>query len=127
MTAHKRVPNRRHAETFELTVGGLRYVCTVGRFGDGMIGELFFSNHESNSTADTNARDAAAKTASTASRRIPRVEGDAMQGGSEPPTLAGTASPPRWLKYMSAQPLRSKLHHPASHHYAVVDAGGVQL
>ena len=34
------------------------------------------------------------------------------------------------LKYMSAQPLRSKthrLHHPASHHYAVVDAGGVQL
>src|SRR5262245_21964771 len=42
MTARKRLPNRRHAETFELTVGGLRYVCTVGRFADGMIGELFF-------------------------------------------------------------------------------------
>jgi len=31
---------------------------------------------------------------------------------------------------MSAQPLSSKLHrlhHPASHHYAVVDADGVQL
>ena len=60
MTARKRLPNRRHAETFELTVGGLRYVCTVGLFADGMIGELFLSNHKSNSTADTNARDAAA-------------------------------------------------------------------
>src|SRR5262245_66661198 len=59
MTARKRLPNRRHAETFELTVGGLRYVCTVGRFADGMIGELFLSNHKSNSTADTSARDAA--------------------------------------------------------------------
>jgi hypothetical protein len=27
VTARKRLPNRRHAETFELTVGGLRYVC----------------------------------------------------------------------------------------------------
>ena len=59
MTARKRLPNRRHAETFELTVGGLRYVCTVGRFADGMIGELFLSNHKLNSTADTSARDAA--------------------------------------------------------------------
>jgi hypothetical protein len=42
MTAHKRLPNRRHAETFELTVGGLRYVCTVGRFGDGMIRRAVF-------------------------------------------------------------------------------------
>ena len=52
------------------------------------------------------------------------------KGGFEPPTLGGTASPPRRLKYMPAQPLRSKLHrlhHPVSHHYAVVDAGGVQL
>src|SRR5262252_3082864 len=59
MTARKRLPNRRQAETFELTVGDLRYVCTVGRFADGRIGELFLSNHKSNSTADTNARDAA--------------------------------------------------------------------
>ena len=48
MTAHKRLPSRRHAETFELTVGGLRYVCTVGRFVDGGIGELFLSNHKIN-------------------------------------------------------------------------------
>src|SRR5262245_1437947 len=37
---------------------------------------------------------------------------------------------PRWLKYMSAQPLRTnlyRLHRPASHHHAVVDAVVVQL
>src|SRR5262245_43486402 len=78
MTAHKPLPNRRPAETFELTVGGVRYVCTVGRFADGRISELFLLNHKSNGAVDTNARDAAAKPASTASRRIPRVEGDAM-------------------------------------------------
>jgi hypothetical protein len=57
MTACKRPPNRRHAETSKLT--GLRYVCPVGHFADGRIGELFLSNHKSNSAADTNARDAA--------------------------------------------------------------------
>lgn len=39
--------------------GGLKYVCTVGRFADGRIGELFLGNHKSNSAADTSARDAA--------------------------------------------------------------------
>jgi len=43
--------NRRHAETFELTVAGLGYTCTVGRFPDGSIAELFLSNHKSNSGA----------------------------------------------------------------------------
>ena len=51
--------NRRLAETFELTVAGLRYTCTVGRFPDGSIAELFLNNHKSNSAADTNARDSA--------------------------------------------------------------------
>jgi hypothetical protein len=46
MIARKPLPNRRRAETFELTVGGLRYVCTVGRFADGRVGELFLSNHK---------------------------------------------------------------------------------
>jgi hypothetical protein len=59
MTARVRLPNRRHAETFELECAGLRYTCTVGRYPDGCIGELFLSNHKSNSAADTNARDAA--------------------------------------------------------------------
>jgi ribonucleoside-diphosphate reductase alpha chain len=59
MTARQRLPNRRQAETFDLIVGGLRYTCTVGRFSDGSIGELFLNNHKSNSAADTNARDSA--------------------------------------------------------------------
>jgi hypothetical protein len=55
----ERLPDRRPCDTFDFEVGGLRYTCTVGRFADGRIGELFLSNHKSNSTADTNARDAA--------------------------------------------------------------------
>ena len=51
--------NRRPALTFDLEVGGLRYTATVGRYADGRVGEIFLSNHKSNSTADTNARDAA--------------------------------------------------------------------
>jgi len=37
----------------------LHYTATVGYYPDGRIGELFLNNHKSNSTADTNARDAA--------------------------------------------------------------------
>jgi hypothetical protein len=59
MSARARLPNRRLAETFELEVAGLKYTCTVGRFDDGSVAELFLSNHKSNSAADTNARDSA--------------------------------------------------------------------
>ena len=55
----QRLANRRPAETFEFECGGLRYTCTIGRFPDGSIAELFLSNHKSNSAADTTARDAA--------------------------------------------------------------------
>jgi hypothetical protein len=55
----RHLANRRFAETFELTVAGLRYTCTVGWFSDGSIAELFLNNHKSNSAADTNARDSA--------------------------------------------------------------------
>jgi ribonucleoside-diphosphate reductase alpha chain len=58
-TARARLPNRRLAETFELEVAGLRYTCTIGRYLDGTIGEIFLNNHKSNSAADVNARDAA--------------------------------------------------------------------
>lgn len=51
--------NRRLAETFDFQVAGIGYTCTVGRFADGRIGELFLTSNKSNSTADTNARDAA--------------------------------------------------------------------
>jgi hypothetical protein len=53
------LPNGRLAETFELEVAGLRYTCTVGRFNDGRLAEVFLSNHKSNSAADTSARDLA--------------------------------------------------------------------
>lgn len=59
MTERTRLPNRRASETFDLEVAGLRYTATVSRFADGRIGELFLSNHKNNSSADTNARDAA--------------------------------------------------------------------
>jgi hypothetical protein len=55
----QRLPNRRGAETFELELGGLQYTCTIGRFADGSIAELFLSNHRANSAADVSARDAA--------------------------------------------------------------------
>jgi len=57
--ARERLSNRRPPLTFDLEVGGLRYTATVGRFPDGRIGELFLQNHKSDSSADTNARDAA--------------------------------------------------------------------
>jgi hypothetical protein len=59
MSERRRLRNCRLAETFELEVAGLKYTCTVGRFDDGRIGELFLNNHKSNSGADTAARDSA--------------------------------------------------------------------
>src|SRR5262249_11819547 len=58
MTRHC-LPNRRLAEIFELEVAGSRYTCTVGRFNDARLAEVFLSNHKSNSAADTSARDSA--------------------------------------------------------------------
>ncbi len=57
--ARARLPNRRASETFAFTVAGLNYVCTVSRFADGRLGEIFISNHKAGSAADTAARDAA--------------------------------------------------------------------
>jgi hypothetical protein len=54
-----RLPSRRPAETFGLEVGGLRYVCTIGRFPDGSVGELFLTNHRVNSQAGIMASDQA--------------------------------------------------------------------
>ena len=59
MMARQRLPNRRPSTTCDLEVHGLRYTATVSRFADGKVGELFLSNHRSNSAADANARDAA--------------------------------------------------------------------
>ena len=59
----EQLPDRRRSETFDLEIvvghATLKYTATVGFYKDGRIGELFLNNHKSNSSADTNARDAA--------------------------------------------------------------------
>lgn len=59
MTARTRLPNRRGSETFGLECAGLSYTCTISRFADGRVAEVFLSNHKNGSHADTAARDAA--------------------------------------------------------------------
>jgi hypothetical protein len=54
-----RLPNRRAAETFEITAGGLNYRATVGRSSSGELAEIFISNHKVGSQADTAAKDSA--------------------------------------------------------------------
>jgi hypothetical protein len=53
------MPNRRPALTFTFELGGLQYVCTVGRYSDGRLAELFISSPKTNSAADVAARDEA--------------------------------------------------------------------
>jgi hypothetical protein len=59
MTSRRHRPNRRPAETFEIEVGGLRYACTVGRYPDDSLGEIFLSANKNGSAADVSARDSA--------------------------------------------------------------------
>ena len=54
-----RLSNRRQSETFDVEVGGLRYIATASQYEDGRVGELFLANGKSNSAADTVARDSA--------------------------------------------------------------------
>jgi hypothetical protein len=58
MTGRERLPNRRMAETFGFECNGLRHVCTIGRFPDGRIAEIFLTNTKPSSQSDVNARDA---------------------------------------------------------------------
>ena len=57
--SRERLPNRRAAESFELQASGLQFTCTVGRFPDGRLAEIFLTNHKAGSHADTAARDSA--------------------------------------------------------------------
>jgi hypothetical protein len=59
MSERRRLANRRASISFDFEAGGLRYNATFSEFPDGSLGELFLSNHKSNSSADTNARDSA--------------------------------------------------------------------
>ena len=56
----ERLPSRRFAETWNLEVGGQNYACTIGRFADGRIGEIFLSSSlKAGSAVDCAARDSA--------------------------------------------------------------------
>ena len=59
MIARRRLTDRRASVSFNFECAGLKYTATISCYPDGSIGELFLSNHKSNSAADTNARDAA--------------------------------------------------------------------
>lgn len=59
MSVRERLPNRRGAETFELEVGGLRYLASLGRFPDRRPAEIFLTNAKLGSHSDTNTRDVA--------------------------------------------------------------------
>jgi hypothetical protein len=55
----KRLPHRRHSESFSLECNGLKYTATVSWFDDGRLGEVFLGNHRADSHADACAKDAA--------------------------------------------------------------------
>ena len=58
MTPRLRLPCRRHAETFDLEVEGLRYNVTVGFFPNGAPAETFISNRKAGNAINLVARDA---------------------------------------------------------------------
>jgi len=55
----RRLANRRASESFDLMAQGLKFTCTVSRFPDGSLGEIFLQNHKAGSMAGINAQDAA--------------------------------------------------------------------
>jgi hypothetical protein len=57
MTDRQRLPNRGLAEISDIEVVGLRYTCTVGRFADGRLAEVFLTNHRAGSDAGAVASD----------------------------------------------------------------------
>jgi hypothetical protein len=59
----ERLPNRRQSETFDFEFAGLRYTCTIGRFRDGRIAEIFLA-------ADTSPPASAVMIAFQQSRRV---------------------------------------------------------
>jgi hypothetical protein len=62
MTARERLSNRRASIVFEFERRGLRFACSLSRYPDGRIGELFLQNHKNSSGSDVAVRDAAVLT-----------------------------------------------------------------
>jgi hypothetical protein len=59
MTARRRLANRRASETFSFECNGLRYSCTISRYDDGALAEVFLSNGKAGSHSDGAAKDSA--------------------------------------------------------------------
>lgn len=57
-----RLADRRANESFAFEHAGQRYTCTVARFADGSIAEVFLNNSKASSEMDTLARDLAVVT-----------------------------------------------------------------
>jgi hypothetical protein len=58
-TQRRVLKNRRPSESFNFEVAGMAYTATFSRFSDGMVAEIFLSNHKTGSHADTAAKDSA--------------------------------------------------------------------
>ena len=58
-TERQRLPNRRYSESFDIEASGRSYRCTISRFNDGRLAEVFLSNNKAGSDSDTAARDSA--------------------------------------------------------------------
>jgi hypothetical protein len=56
MTARERLPNQRASESFTFECNGLRYCCTISRFPDGRLAEIFISNAKAGSHSDAAAK-----------------------------------------------------------------------
>ena len=59
MTARERLENRRASLSFGFECNGLRYCCTISRFPDGRLAEIFISNAKAGSHSDAAAKDSA--------------------------------------------------------------------
>jgi ribonucleoside-diphosphate reductase alpha chain len=55
----RRLPNRRASVSFDIESQGLAFTCTISRFADGSLAEVFLQNHKAGSMAGINAQDAA--------------------------------------------------------------------
>jgi hypothetical protein len=58
-TARERLPNRRAAETFTVDCRGLVFTCSVGRFADDRLAEIFLRGDKASSAVDAAAKDSA--------------------------------------------------------------------
>ena len=58
MTDRRRLPHRRHSETFNVECGGLHYTVTASWFDSGELGEIWVQNGKIDSAADAYVKDA---------------------------------------------------------------------